>query len=127
MLRGYFDDKAHPVISVRLMGPNGVIEVILAMDTGFSDDICLPISAVVALGLPLRGAELVEMFDGSIKKGFVFKAECQMGDLPLRNVNVYITESEDGLIGAGMFQNMKLEIDYGRQTVSLVPSQRGIE
>ena len=52
-IRGYFDDKAHPVISVRLMGPNGVIEVILAIDTGFSDDICLPISAVVALGLPL--------------------------------------------------------------------------
>ena len=63
------------------------------------------------------------MFDGSIKKEFVFKAECQMGDLPTRNVNVYITELEDGLIGAGMFQDMKLEIDYGQQTVSLVPSQ----
>ena len=133
MIRGYFDDEVHPVIPVQLRGPRGAIEVILAIDTGFDDDICIPVSTAIALGLPLGGVRFIEMIDGSIKKEFIFEAECQMGDLPLRNVhfvhrrlrltvNVYITESEDGLIGAGMLQDMKLEIDYGQRTVTLEPS-----
>ena len=132
-LRGYFDDEAHPIISVQLIGPHGAIEVILTIDTGFDDDICIPISTAVALRLPLGGVGFIEMIDGSTSKQFIFEAKCRMGDLPPRDVhfvhrrlrltvNVYITESEDGLIGAGMFQDMKLEIDYGQQTVSLVPS-----
>ena len=127
MVRGYFDDETHPVIPVRLVGPHGVIDVILTIDTGFDDDIYIPVSTVIALGLPLGRVGFVEMIDGSVKKQFIFKAECQMGDLPPRNVNVYINESEDGLIGATMFQNMKLEIDYGQQTVSLLPSQEETE
>jgi predicted aspartyl protease len=127
MLCGYFDDEAHPVISVQLIGPHGVIDVILTIDTGFDDDIYIPVSTAIALGLPLRRVGFIEMIDGSVKKQFIFKAECQMGDLPPKDVNVYITESEDGLIGARMFQNLRLEIDYGQRTVSLVSSQRGIE
>jgi len=123
MIRGYFDDEAHPVISVQLIGPHGAIEVILTIDTGFDDDICIPVFTAVALGLPLRRVGLIEMIDGSVKKQFIFKAECQMGDLPPRDVNVYITESEDGLIGAKMFRDMRVEIDYGQQTVSLIPSK----
>ncbi len=122
MVRGYFDDEMYPVIPVQLGGPRGAIEVILVIDTGFDDDICIPVSTAIALGLPLIEVGFIEMIDGSIKKEFIFEAECQMGDLPPRNVNVYITESEDGLIGAGMLQDMKLEIDYGRRTVTLEPS-----
>jgi len=124
MIRGYFDDEKHPVISVQLIGPHGVIDVILTIDTGFDDDIYIPVSIAIALGLPLRRVGFIEMIDGSVKKQFIFEAKCQMGDLPPRDVNVYITESEDGLIGAKMFQNMRLEIDYGQRTVSLVSSQR---
>ncbi|MBC8235655.1 hypothetical protein H8E77_39415 [bacterium] len=110
----------------------------MTIDTGFDDDICIPISTAVALRLPLGGVGFIEMIDGSTSKQFIFEAECQMGDLPPRNVNVYITESEDGLIGAKMFRDMRVEIDYGHQTVrfahrrlcltvSLVPSQKETE
>ena len=135
-VRGYFDDEAHPVIPVQLRGRRGAIEVILAIDTGFDDDIYVPVYTAIALGLPLGRVGFIEMIDGSIRKEFIFEAECQMGDLPLRNVhfvhrrlrltvNVYIATSEDGLIGAGMFQGMKLEIDYEHRTVALAPSRSG--
>ncbi len=122
MVRGYFDDEMYPVIPVQLRGPRGTIEVILVIDTGFDDDIYIPVSTAIALGLPLRRVGFIEMIDGTVRKEFIFEAECQMGDLPPKNVNVYIAASEDGLIGAGMLQGMKLEIGYGRRTVTLEPS-----
>ncbi|MBM3237017.1 hypothetical protein FJZ31_12065 [Candidatus Poribacteria bacterium] len=127
MICGYFDDEAQTVISVQVTGHYGTLQVILTVDTGFDSDICLPVSTAVSLGLPLGGYRFVQLADGSINKELYFRGQCQIGNLPSRDVNVYITELEDGLIGAGMFQNMRLEINYGRQTVSLVPSQIGIE
>lgn len=123
MIYGYFDDEAQPVISVQLTGPYGTLQVILTVDTGFDGDICIPVFTAVSLGLSLGGFSFIQLADGSISKELYFHGQCQIGDLPSKDVDVYITELEDGLIGAGMFQNMRLEIDYGRQTVSLIPSQ----
>ncbi len=127
MICGYFDEESQPVISVQVTGHYGTLQVILTVDTGFDGDICLPASTAVSLGLSLGGYRFVQLADGSINKGLYFRGQCQVSDLPVRDVNVYITELEDGLIGAGMFQNMRLEIDYGQQTVSLVPSQTETE
>ena len=127
MICGYFDDKSQPVISVRITGPHGTLQVILTVDTGFDGDICLPVSTAVSLGLPLGGFNFIQLADGSVSKELYFYGQCQIGDLPSKDVDVYITELEDGLIGAGMFQDMKLEIDYGQQTVSLVPSRMETE
>lgn len=127
MICGYFDDEAQPVISVQVTGPHGTLQIILTVDTGFDGDICIPVYTAVSLGLPLGGFNFIQLADGNIKKELYFHGQCQIGNLPLRDVDVYITELEDGLIGAGMFQNMRLEIDYGQQTVSLVPSQTETE
>jgi len=123
MIRGRFDEQEQPILPVKLTGPYGTIEVTLVVDTGFSSDICIPIQFAIALGLPLKGRDSIELADGSVNKELVFHGNAQLGNLPLRDVDVYLTESEYGLIGAGMFQNMKLEIDYGRRKVALKPTR----
>jgi predicted aspartyl protease len=123
MIRGRFDKQGQPTLPVKLTGPYGTLEVILVVDTGFSSDVCIPMQIAIALGLPLKGHDFIELADGSINKEFVFRGNAQIGNLPPRDVDVYLTESEYGLIGAGMFQDMKLEIDYGRRTVALKPTR----
>ncbi len=124
MIRGRFDEQGQPTLPVQLSGLHGTVEVILVVDTGFDGDICVPIPVAITLGLPLKGFDFVELADGSIHKEFFFQGNAQLGGLPTCEVEVYLTESEQGLIGAGMFQHQKLEIDYEHETVTLKPVRR---
>lgn len=47
-----------------------------------------------------------------------------MGDIPPRDADVELTFSDQALIGSGLFQGLKLEIDYERKTVVLKPVRR---
>lgn len=97
MIRGRFDEQEQPTLPVKLTGPYGTIEVTLVVDTGFSSDVCIPMQIAIALGLPLKGHDFIELADGSITKEFVFQGNAQLGNLPPRDVDVYLTESEYGL------------------------------
>ncbi len=123
MIHGHFDEENQPVLTIQLSGPDETIEVTLVVDTGFSSDICVPILVAIALKLPLKFYDFIELADGSVNRELFFQGECKLGELPSREVDIYLTESEQGLIGAGMFKGMRLTIDYEQQTVTLEPSR----
>ena len=122
MIQGQFDQTRQPTLTVDLAGPYGSLTLTVGVDTGFDGHLCIPIPAAVTLGLSLKTTTFVELADGSIHEELVFRGEARLGDAGLREVEVQLTHSEQGLIGSGLFQGMKLEIDYGQETVILRPS-----
>jgi predicted aspartyl protease len=71
-LTGYLDSNGHPILSVRVTGPNRSLSIdveamIEAMiDTGFSGFLMLPTDATRPLGLVARGASDSSLADGTV-------------------------------------------------------------
>lgn len=124
MLRGRFDEDGYPTLSVTLAGPLGQVTLTVVVDTGFDGDLCIPVPKAVSLGLQLKATKFVEFADGRVEEEFVFRGAVTMGDLPPRDVDVELTFSDQALIGSGLFQGLKLEINYERETVVLKPVRR---
>jgi len=119
MLKGQFDEDGQPTFSVTLAGPLGEVTLTGIVDTGFDGDLCIPVPTAVSLGLQLKATKFVEFADGRIEEEFVFRGTVTMGDLPPRSADVELTFSDQALIGSGLFQGLKLEIDYESETVVL--------
>lgn len=88
------------------------------MDTGFDGDLSLPVQIAVQLGLELYSIQPFELADGIVKNQLVFSGEIEFGETK-RLAEITLTESEDALIGSGLFEGMALEIDYVNREVKL--------
>jgi len=119
MVRGQFNENGQPAFSVTLGGPQGQVTLTGVVDTGFDGDLCIPVPTAVFLGLQLKTTQFVEFADGRIEEEFVFRGTVTMGDIPPRDIDVELTFSDQALIGSGLFQGLKLEIDYEQETVVL--------
>jgi len=119
MLRGRFDADGRPTFSPTLFGPLGQVTLTAIVDTGFDGDLCIPVPIAISLGLQLKATKFVEFADGRVEEEFVCRGTVTMGNLPPRDVDVELTFSDQTLIGSGLFQGLKLEIDYERETVVL--------
>lgn len=128
MLRGRFGADGRPTLSVVLDGPSGQATLTAVVDTGFDGDLCIPVPTAISLGLQLKATKFVEFADGRVEEEFVCRGAVTMGNLPPRDVDVELTFSDGTLIGSGLFQGLKLEINYECETVVLKPacqSQQG--
>lgn len=79
MARGSVNDDLEAVITVRVLGGNGIeLDVDAILDTGFTGSLTLPKSIVDQLGFasPIRG--LARMADGTISEFDVFEAEVML-------------------------------------------------
>ena len=124
MVKGRFDSLGQPFLPVELTGLHGVIAVQALVDTGFDGDLCIPLALAMTVGLELKDADYVELADGSIHRELIFHGTVRVGDLSPKEGQIVLTNSEQPLIGAGMFERLKLEIDYGALTVTLRSSRR---
>lgn len=89
----------------------GRSELVRAMvDTGFDGAICLPVSVAVTLGLELSGRDFVEYADGRIVRELFFRGKVRfLGKV--KEVRIYLTDVEEGLIGLEMLSGYILHLD----------------
>lgn len=65
MIFGIMTDR-HPTVSVVFHLPNGLeLSIEFVIDTGFTDYLCLPLEAVILLGLPFQYAMAANLADNS--------------------------------------------------------------
>ena len=101
MVKGQFDRRGQPLLPVELAGLHRTLTLHALVDTGFDGDLCVPIAVAMTLGLELKDADYVELADGSIRRELIFRGTVRIGDLPPKEGEIVLTESEQPLIGAG--------------------------
>jgi clan AA aspartic protease len=115
---GYFDKFLHPRARLIVKGLRKSLRVDPVIDTGFDGDLCLPVKMAIQLGLELYGESAVEFADGSKKNELVFLGAVIWQDQE-RAARIFLTNSQDALIGSGLMQGQKLAIDYANYTVTI--------
>jgi predicted aspartyl protease len=100
-----------PQVEVIVGGARQRVQMTACLDTGFDGDLCLPTDIGLTLGLELTGSEAVELADGSCQPELVFKGFAVfLGKR--RNVKIYLTESEEALVGTGLLGGCRLSVDF---------------
>ena len=115
-MKGYIDSSCDPVIETTIFGSRGQINVIALIDTGFSGAICIPVKLAIQLGLELISEVTVEYADGTRKDEFVFSGRMVWDD-DTKDIEIYLTRSEDILIGKELFNDGVLEINFIKRAV----------
>lgn len=118
-----------PMVDLKVVGSRGPVSVTAILDTGFDDHLCLPTRLAVTLGLVLIGKETVELADGTQKQELVFSGSVQFLGRT-RKVRIFLTDSEDALVGTELLADCRLTIDFPTGKVKLTrkppsSSQRG--
>lgn len=115
-----------PTMDIEVIGVRRRITLTAIIDTGFDGELSVPINVAVTLGLELIGHDLVELADGSHRRSLRFGGSVRFLEKP-RDVSIYLTESEDVLIGTAMLDDCRLSIDFpsGKVTLSRKRGRRG--
>ena len=78
MILGVVNAIHEAVVVLRLRGPSGIeVQVDALIDTGFDDQLVLPTSTIIALGLKLRSTSAAILADGSVKQFDYFDADVE--------------------------------------------------
>ena len=107
-----------PRFDVEVMGLRRRVPVTAVVDTGFDGYLCLPTAIAVGLGLELVGEALVELADGSEKIQLVFAGSVNfLGKV--REVDIYVTQSDDALLGTALLADCRMVIDFPADSVRI--------
>jgi clan AA aspartic protease len=117
---GYFDKFLHPRVRLIVKGLRKSLRIDPVIDTGFDGYLCLPVKMAIQLGLELSGESIVELADGSKKHELSFLGTVSWQDQE-RFVKIFLTDSEDALVGSGLLQHQKLSIGYANRFVTIEP------
>ena len=112
-----------PTCSLSVGGFRREVEITAVVDTGFDDCLCLPTDLAVTLGLELFTTADVELADGSIKKSLVFQGTAKLLGVS-RPVPIYLTDSEEALIGTKLLAGCLLTIDFDQNKVVIRRKKR---
>jgi len=110
----------HPRVRLIVKGLRKSLRNDPVVDTGFDGDLCLPVKVAIQLGLELSGESIVELADGSKKQELSFLGSVFWQGQE-RLVKIFLTNSEDALIGSGLMQGQKLTISYANRAVTIEP------
>ena len=110
MIRGVVIDH-NPYIEVTVIGNRGQVNIVALVDTGFNVDLCLPMEIGVMLGLELWDMAEIELADGTVNLELTFAARINW-DGELREVDVFLTHSDEALIGTRLLEDKSLNIDF---------------
>lgn len=122
-MKGYVDSSGDPVFEMIIIGSRGQIKVIALVDTGFSGAVCIPVKLAIQLGLELISQVTVEYADGTRKDELVFSGKI-VWEKDTKDVEIYLTRSEEILIGKEIFTDGILEIDFVKNTVEYKSSEK---
>ena len=107
-----------PRVDLLVFGSREQISISAIVDTGFDGYLCLPTSVAVRLGLELVSEGLIELADGRTQKQLVFLGTVEFLD-EVQPVMIYLTDSEDALIGTRLLDDCVLTIDFPRRSIEL--------
>jgi clan AA aspartic protease len=107
-----------PMADVEVAGLKGSKVIHAIIDTGFDGFLCLPVETAVKLGLELAGRDVIELADGTEKDELFFKGFVRFLGRK-RRVKIYLTQSEDALIGTELLSRSRLLIDFPKELVRL--------
>jgi clan AA aspartic protease len=115
---GSVDRLRQPRIKLTVKGNRKSININPAIDTGFNGYLSLPVAIAIPLGLELKGEVPVELADGSLKKELTFRGAVNWQGLEY-DIDIFLTESVDALLGSGLLQGLKLTIGYANRFVTI--------
>lgn len=101
-----------------MLGSRGSVRLSALIDTGFSDELCLPIDVAVELGLELLSRQKFVLADGSMRSELAFAGRVRFLDEE-RAVGILLTDLDEALIGISLLQDCRLTIDFKKERVSL--------
>ena len=100
-----------PVAQVDVIGGRQTFEMNAIVDTGFDGHLCVPTRLAVQAGLELIGEQQVELADGTLKSQLVFAGSARLfGET--REVQIMLTDSDDGLSGTGLLEQFRVSIEF---------------
>lgn len=112
-----------PRTNIEVIGSRSTLSLSAVIDTGFSVDLCLPTEIAVGLGLELTNRHRTELADGSVHAQLVFAGRVKfVGEE--RDVDIYLTDLDEALIGTGLMDDCRLTIDFAKGTVDLKKSNK---
>jgi len=118
MIKGEVTEALDPVIEIGLKDGETVSMIEAIVDTGFSGYLCLSEQWVDKLDMSFGFVESYEMANGEIITRDVFRGVIRF-DGQERGVDVILTTSDDTLIGASLFKEYLVAIDYPRRHVRM--------
>jgi len=118
MIKGEVTEALDPVIEIGLKDGETVSMIEAIVDTGFSGYLCLSEQWVDKLDMSFRFVESYEMANGEIITRDVFRGVIRF-DGQEQKVDVILTASDDTLIGASLFKEYQVAIDYPRRHVRM--------
>jgi clan AA aspartic protease len=122
-MQGYIDKDRLCRAEITVIGGRQIIVVDAVVDSGFNGDLCLPAQAAIQLGLELYGMQRIELADGTKKRELFFTGEAVFDGEP-RGVEIFLTDSGDALIGAGLLLDHILTINYVDQAVEITRKEQ---
>jgi predicted aspartyl protease len=121
-MKSYFDADDKPKVDVKVVGLDGQIEVPALIDTGFDGTLMLSLPKALSIGLKLSTVIPIELADGSIKNEYVFEGKVILGQ-EIVPVEIFLTTSDESLVGTALLCHHKLTIDFLRRAVVITPSK----
>ena len=118
MIEGYLDEAKRPRIDISVDGRSSSLSLEAIIDTKFDGDICLPVEIAVQMGL--EPAEVVEVRkpDGEIVNKILFAGKMEWFKEGI-DIDIFIHDTKDVLLGTRLLQECKLEINYHENKVRI--------
>ncbi len=111
MIRGAVNTRREAVVTLRLRGPTGAeTDAVIVIDTGFSDELTLPINTVAYLSLTFREDVDFILADGTIRTFGTYDAEV-MWDGSWRQLVVTCT-GKLPLLGTRLLKGHQLSVTF---------------
>ena len=114
--KGSVNDNLEAIVTVQLANQS---KINCLLDTGFNGTLFLPRKFVEENNLPFGVREVLQAAEDQIFEVDTATAEIDwLGNKS--SVTVFVSETSETLIGAEMFADAVLEIDYKNRTVKII-------
>lgn len=118
-LVGMVNDEREPFVNVTVAGPRRQVTLSCLVDTGFDGGVILPSRLVTALGLsPVRSITAL-LADGSTARLPAYEGEVDWLR-GRRQVEVLGAATDTATVGASLFGEHRLTVDYPARFVEIV-------
>jgi len=117
-MKGYIDEFRQARLELKVIGEASTVDIPFVLDTGFDGALCLPVGIAVPLGLRLKGVQDIEYADGVVKRELVFLGRVIIDGQEVE-VDIFLTDSKDALMGTQLLANRVAILDFRHQTVEI--------
>jgi clan AA aspartic protease len=119
-MNGYVDDAGRALLELRLQAATGSASTSLTVwiDTAFTGELVVPRTLIKSLGLSQSAAVMAGLADGSQVVLETFTCVLDWDGTP-RIVEVIANDGQFPLLGVGLLQDRRLEVDYPKRIIEL--------